>query len=45
LEREFLRIHRDLKLDASARAAQAVFGLSNRGPANRRRLPAPQGSV
>jgi lipid-A-disaccharide synthase len=50
LEREFLRIHVDLKLDASARAAQAVFALSNRGPANRgaanqRHLPAARGSV
>jgi lipid-A-disaccharide synthase len=45
LEREFLRIHVDLKLDASARAAQAVFALSNRGPAHRRHLPAARGSV
>jgi lipid-A-disaccharide synthase len=36
LEHEFMRIHADLKRDASARAAQAVLAL-----ANRRRLPAP----
>jgi lipid-A-disaccharide synthase len=35
LEREFLRIHADLKRDASARAAQAVFAT-----ATRRALPA-----
>jgi lipid-A-disaccharide synthase len=35
LEREFLRIHADLKRDASARAAQAVFAM-----ATRRSLPA-----
>jgi lipid-A-disaccharide synthase len=40
LEHEFLAIHVDLKLDASARAAQAVFALSNR-----RLLPAARGSV
>jgi len=36
LEVEFLRIHVDLKRDASARAARAVFALANRG-----HLPAP----
>jgi lipid-A-disaccharide synthase len=45
LEREFLAIHEDLKLDASARAAQAVFTLANRGPADRRHLPAARRSA
>jgi len=36
LEHEFMRIHADLKRDASARAAQAVLVL-----ANRPRLPSP----
>jgi lipid-A-disaccharide synthase len=40
LEREFLSVHHSLKCDASARAAQAVFALSDR-----RRLPAAGGSV
>jgi lipid-A-disaccharide synthase len=35
LEREFLRIHAGLKLDASARAAQAVLALVRRAPAGR----------
>jgi lipid-A-disaccharide synthase len=39
LESEFLRIHLDLRRDASARAAQSIFALSNR-----RHLPAAQGS-
>jgi lipid-A-disaccharide synthase len=39
LESEFLRIHLDLRRDASARAAQAILALSNR-----RHLPAAQGS-
>jgi lipid-A-disaccharide synthase len=38
LEREFLRIHADLRRDASARAAQAIFAISNR-----RHLPAAGG--
>src|SRR5882757_266922 len=40
LESEFLRIHLDLRRDASARAAQAIFALSNW-----RHLPAAQGSA
>jgi lipid-A-disaccharide synthase len=40
LEREFLSVHHSLKCDASARAAQAVFALSDL-----RRLPAAGGSV
>jgi len=40
LEREFLDVHVSLKCDASARAAQAVFALSDR-----RRLPAAAGGV
>ena len=40
LEHEFLAIHVDLRMDASARAAQAVFALSNR-----RLLPVARGSV
>jgi lipid-A-disaccharide synthase len=43
LEREFLAIHSHLRLDASARAAEAIFALSNRGPAQRRRLPQSRG--
>jgi lipid-A-disaccharide synthase len=48
LEREFLRIHVDLKRDASARAAQAVFALASRrpadrGPSDRRHLPPARG--
>jgi lipid-A-disaccharide synthase len=39
LEREFLRIHTGLKLDASARAAQAVLALVRRAPAG---PPAPR---
>jgi lipid-A-disaccharide synthase len=35
LEREFLRIHLDLKRDASARAARAVFDLAHERPAAR----------
>ena len=37
LEREFLRIHRDLKRDASARAAQAVLAVA-RGRGRQRRM-------
>ena len=40
LEREFYGVHVNLKRDASARAAKAVFDLSNR-----RRLPAAEGSA
>jgi lipid-A-disaccharide synthase len=35
LLQEFLRVHVSLKRDASARAAQAVFALANRRPADR----------
>jgi lipid-A-disaccharide synthase len=35
LVQEFLRVHVGLKRDASARAAQAVFALANRRPADR----------
>jgi lipid-A-disaccharide synthase len=40
LEREFSRIHLSLKLDASARAAQAVLALAHRSPASRPVPPA-----
>lgn len=41
LEHEFLAIHAKLKLDASARAAQAVIALVLRGEAGGRRPPPP----
>jgi lipid-A-disaccharide synthase len=40
LEREFLGIHAELKIDASARAARAVWALSKRDSAGRRAPPA-----
>jgi lipid-A-disaccharide synthase len=43
LEREFARLHAELKLGASDRAARAVLELAARGPADRRRLPQASG--